>query len=803
MTLAIFPYGPPTRWLPSPACSASGYSRRRSARCVFWSRARLLLTLVAASVALALPPAWSWAQTHQQFSALLKEADQLRRQGKFVLAAEKLSAAYDRADDPTSRGRAAAALGQVYARMNLNDRAEARLTEALEALSDPRARALVALDLANLYASSGGWEEADVRYDEAVRLAPDDLPLTLSVRLNRARQLGSAAHLAELSAIARQLPALMDPVERARFALNIGLSARTVSRDETLGADEHAGALALAFRALDAARAEASQLSDDRLAAEAYDGLADLYEKAERFTDAIRLSERGLLHARRVDAQEPIIQLEWRLGRLLKRRGDDERALAAYRRAVRAVEAIRSDIPIHYQDGSSSFRVTLGPIYLQLTDLLLQRSRNIDPAQREVLWREAREQLERIKQTELDDYLRDRCTVASARVTGRQSLLAGTAIYYPIVLPDRLEFLIEHRGGIEPAGAPVPVTAKQLQAEVRAFLGALRARGPYAQHALQLYRWLIEPIEPILAKRGIKTVVSVPDSFLRLVPLGALHDGHDFLVKRFAIAVAPGLSFGSPIESQRPGNGILLAGLSEPGPVVNKLPRSLTSVLLRQSRAGSCRAHAPLQDSETTAALPQPATDFSDRTQALRGALSLCGIEQEIRNIEQAGSHSTQLLDESFTLQGLTEQMLHNSYRIVHIASHGFLGSSSEQTFVLTYDELLTLDRLQAMLRAAESPRPIDLITLSACHSAEGDDRAPLGLSGIAIRFHAKSALGTLWPVEDNATTELMSRFYKNLAVRGMTKIGALRQAQLSLIAGSEFSHPFYWAPFILVGDWQ
>jgi CHAT domain-containing protein len=141
---------------------------------------------------------------------------------------------------------------------------------------------------------------------------------------------------------------------------------------------------------------------------------------------------------------------------------------------------------------------------------------------------------------------------------------------------------------------------------------------------------------------------------------------------------------------------------------------------------------------------------------------------------------------------------------VVHIASHGVFGDSADDTFIMTFDELLTLDGLQALLR---DPRlrgaPIELITLSACQTAEGDDRAPLGMSGTALKARARSALGTLWPVSDAAASTLMAQFYRLLADGRHSKIGALREAQIELLKNPAQRHPFFWAPFILIGDWS
>jgi CHAT domain-containing protein len=193
----------------------------------------------------------------------------------------------------------------------------------------------------------------------------------------------------------------------------------------------------------------------------------------------------------------------------------------------------------------------------------------------------------------------------------------------------------------------------------------------------------------------------------------------------------------------------------------------------------------------------------SQRTGALREALALPGVRQEVEALARVLNGKV-LLDRDFTLQTLKAQMRATAPPVVHIASHGVFGSSAETTFIMTYDELLTLDGLQALLRDGR-PResPIELLTLSACQTAEGDDRAPLGMSGTALKARARSVLGTLWPVADDAAQQVMERFYRHLAEGRLSRAEALRDAQLTLAAKAGRSHPFFWAPFAFIGDWQ
>jgi CHAT domain-containing protein len=99
--------------------------------------------------------------------------------------------------------------------------------------------------------------------------------------------------------------------------------------------------------------------------------------------------------------------------------------------------------------------------------------------------------------------------------------------------------------------------------------------------------------------------------------------------------------------------------------------------------------------------------------------------------------------------------------------------------------------------------QPVELLTLSACETAAGDDRAALGLAGVAIKAGARSALATLWFVNDQASTSLVSSFYSHLKKEPNTsKAMALRAAQMELIGQPPYAHPCYWAPYLIIGNW-
>jgi CHAT domain-containing protein len=305
------------------------------------------------------------------------------------------------------------------------------------------------------------------------------------------------------------------------------------------------------------------------------------------------------------------------------------------------------------------------------------------------------------------------------------------------------------------------------------------AKPEYIGQARALYDLLLRPVEPLLTQGKVETLVVVPDGALRLIPLGALHDGERFAVAKYALATAPGLTITS---APRPGTDlgkVLLAGLSEPGPVLDKLPPQALERLT--GTEGSRGVRSP----------------------DLKEGLALPGVTEEIRALKDE-TKGDRLLNSEFTVARFRTQVGTGGYRVVHIASHALFSQRAQTSFILAYDDVLTIDELQTLLRREEvQQNPIDLLSLSACQTAEGDDRAPLGIAGAALRAHAGSALGSLWPVDDEATKMLMVRFYEQLISGKASKAKALQQAQLQLIGNQSFEHPFFWAPFILVGSWQ
>ena len=681
-------------------------------------------------------------------------------------------------------------LGASLLQARRYDEAEPYLREAYDKTADSE-RARYAIELGNLAAARQRPADALRFYAEARTLAGGDAALALVARINEARLADRRERPTLLAAISRDLASVNVPLARARLRLSVGTLASEV------------GSVQIAYENLDQARILAVQAADVRLEVEALDGLAQLYEQQGRYDEALRLSRRAIARAQTTDGMyaDILLRLEWRQGRLLAAQGANDEARAAYLRAIAQVESIRQDIPIEYESGRSSFRDTLEPIYLGLIDLLLKKADAADGSERVALLRRARDTGELIKQSELQDYLGERCSVDAARNSTQASVAPGTAIFYPIVLPDRIEVIFESGAGIR--RHTTTMDAQSLRNLVSSYTQKLRdGEADDRDGAVKLYDILVRPFENEIAAQRVHTLLVVPDGVLRLLPWATLHDGQQFLVQKYAVVINSGLSMTSQTAGHSEEFTALVAGMAEPGPVVDKLSsRSLAQVMNPSTARSALKlARQPVVRSLSTRA---PTTSAAERTAILKEQLALPGVKLEVESLAKI-LPGTSLLDTTFTTTRLSDEFAKGEYHIAHLATHGFFGSSADESFIMAYDNLVTMDGLQKLLQVEGVRKtPIELLTLSACETAEGDDRSPLGIAGAAIKAKAKSVLGSLWPVSDEAAQQIMERFYHGIVRDGLSKAEALRRAQVVLMANPDLSHPFYWAPFILVGNWR
>ncbi len=700
--------------------------------------------------------------TKGQIEALTRLALAQQNLGRYTQALQSLELALALAQqtgNSTSLASLYGSLGSTYLAAGNKDGAAEYLALALKLAREQGPPSLVAAilnDQGILLASQGSFPSALKAYQESAILAKEagDRVLAGKAMINSARaamRSGRPTDAKEWLNLAVDPVRALEPSRDQAYALiNIGLAYRDLRVDLAAGQDQ----LTLqAFTLLKEATAVAERLGDTRAASYAWGYLGNLYEHDRRFEEALTLTRRAMAAAQNANAPEALYQWQWQLGRILTVLGQLDDAIAAYRTAVFTSQSIRHEAALSSEDPHALFRDTRHPLYFGLADLLLQRAALTEsPKEVEPYLLEAREAIELLKAAELRDYFRDECVdTLKSRIKKLDVISPQAAVVYPIIFQDRTEILVSLPQGIQRFAVPIP--ADRLIQEIRILRRFLEKRTTleYLPHAQQVYDWLIRPWEPALASQSIDTLVFVPDGALRTIPMAALHDGKLFLIQKYAVATTPGLDLTDPRPADRRNIKILASGITE----------------------------------------------------SVQGFPSLPYVFNELNAIRKFYGGEV-MLNQDFLLPSLEKELKEKAFTMVHIASHGKFDEDVNQTFILTFDGKLTmgkLDRFIGLFRFREDP--LELLTLSACETAAGDDRAALGLAGVAVKAGAKSAVATLWFINDQASSVLVSEFYRQLHDHPTnSKAVALQRAQVAMLEDPIYDHPAYWSPFLLLNNW-
>ena len=697
----------------------------------------------------------------QQVEALANVSSAHLAIGQYDQAIAKLNNALSLAEklkDSTITAQLLGNLGNAYHRSGQYVEAHKYASRGLklaEELQNFSVMAGILNTLGNVYVDRKEYQKAIDTYRDCVQLANQNKDVLLEAKAltNSSMILIKMGHYQEahssLDKAEGPCQSLPSSHDKASILLTIGLAFNDL-RPHLSGIND--ALLLRSFEAFVRASEVANELGDRRLRSYAQGYLGQLYEEENRYNEALEFTHLAIFAAQQVQAPESLYLWQWQSGRLLAKMGKRENAISAYRRTVHTIQSIRQEMSDQPGCGESSFRESIGPAYLELVDLLLQHSVSLsDPQRVQDYLSDARQYIELLKADDLKDYFDDECIAAVRAKTINLDTVSQTAIViYPILLPDRTELLVSLSSGLE--RIKVDVTAEILSAEARQFQRLLKHRGlhEYLPKAQKLYDWLIRPLEPYLGTTAVDTLVFVPDGPLRMIPMAALHDGKEFLINRFALAITPGLDLTDPQKIERERLKVLAAGLTE----------------------------------------------------SVQGFPALPHVSLELDKISEV--YNAQLLeDQAFTDPGLEKEMKDKRFSIIHIASHGQFKSNAEDTFILTFDGKLTIDRLNHLVGLFRyRDDPLELLTLSACETAAGDDRAALGLAGLAIKAGARAALGTLWVVDDQASSLLVSEFYQQLQDASVSRANALQRAQIHLINDDRYNHPYYWSPFLLINNW-
>ena len=682
-----------------------------------------------------------------RLSALWGLADVYREQGKNRAALESLDAAALLATSPETQVLTDLRRGGVLYGLGRYEEAAALLKplRSQDAVLDPPARIGLLLDLGNVAVETDELREAVDYYDEAAQVAKvaASPALEARARINAVRAQLDAKDLREVEPRLEAIKALLPkcPEGRVRAELYVGLGNLYGRAINEFDFPRHwrGDALAAFQEALSAS-------TDAATRGYAYGFMGALYEDEGRLNDALSLSRKALFQAQQASLEEQVYRWEWQIGRILRAQGQLESADSAYERATFTLNKVK---PNFAAGSRNTFKQLVAPVYTQYADVMLSRATAMPSGeQKQHLLRQVRDLLETLKQAEVEDYFANACVVRN-QLDGMRSLTDGdAAVIYPVFLDQRLEVLIEAGNELVQFTAPVGINqATQTIRRFRLNLERSTAGDAFLPDAQQLYQWLIAPGEVFLSAHGVKTLVIVPEGALRTVPLSALNDGKQFLVERFAIATTPAIKLTQQLQNPRL-QSLLIGGVSE----------------------------------------------------GVQGFAELPSVNAEIDTVSGIYPGLT-MRDAAFQTNAVTLELESSHFSLAHFATHGEFNQDYRKSFILTYDDKLTLNGLQHAL-ALRGRDSLDLLVLSACKTAAGDDRAALGLAGVAVQSGANSVLASLWSISDPATAQLISSFYTKLKQPDHTKAESLREAQIELLHGERFNHPSYWAPYLLIGNW-
>ncbi len=513
-----------------------------------------------------------------------------------------------------------------------------------------------------------------------------------------------------------------------------------------------------------------------------YKGL--IHERRGEVEMAKRWIHQAILQASQCYAPEILYRWYWELGKRYRAAGKTTKAVGTLLKSMEILTPIQNEFFQGYHRKEGVFRERVKSVYLDLAGLYLALSKTQsktkprksekDPAKRneiEALLIQAKNVLEYLKVAEIQNFFQDECIAGENRAGTLQEKYPGTAVLYPIVFPDSLKLILSFEDGIRLY--EIDKDERSVYKMVRGFADRLQQpeNNRFRFYARKLYEWLISPIVHDLEAHDIHTLVVAPDAILGLIPFGALFDGKQYLIEKVAISMVPGMR----LTDQKRNRG--------------------------EMRALAC--------------------GLSSST---HGFSALPHVSRELETVDSIMG-GTVLTDMLFTRKAFEENLSRASFNVLHIATHGMFGPTPDQTFLLTHDGRFTMQALrQWVLDLKFRKEPVELMTLSACQTAIGDERSALGLAGSALGSGVQSTLATLWTVDDRAAFTLVKGFYEALlkfrsgsesiekhgaeldSVSAgdleMTKTKALQMTQQKMLETPSFSHPFYWAAFVLIGNW-
>ncbi|MBN3897744.1 MAG: CHAT domain-containing protein [Nostoc sp. NOS(2021)] len=564
-----------------------------------------------------------------------------------------------------------------------------------------------------------------------------------------------------------------------------GISPFTYCQTQILSSDNEA------LNLLQSSVLTSNNLQDNRLQSYANGALGHFWECRRDTKKALKYTQTAIIAAdKNLSAKDSLYLWEWQAGRILDKENHKEEAIASYQRAFETLEDIRQDILTAERDVQFDFRDVVQPLYRTLarSRLDLLEVGAIANKQRAKELSQVVETIDALKLAELQNYFGNDCILSGLNpkqvgelLEDNSAAFKNTGFLSSIILDGKTGILLQLPNQTtkfkwiedpNQEGTSKIVSSDRLQKKIAEFrTGLIRGEEEVnydTTTAAQLYDWIIRPFAENIKPETVKTLVFIQDGFLRSVPMAALYDRQQqkYLVETYAVATTPSLRLTTPKVRDRSTQKALILGLTQQATIDGKSFDALFSV------------------------------------------------PEEVSAVESLFPNHTDLIDDNFVPETFKQKLEKTTYPIVHIASHAQFGIIPEDTFIVTgKNQKLTISQLENSLRNLNSKLDsVELLVLTACETAVGDDRSTLGLAGVALQVGVKSAIASLWSVTDASTAELVKTFYTNYRNAGMSIAEALQKAQIRMINAKKlppseginikYDNPVYWAPMIAIGNW-
>ncbi|WP_036489482.1 CHAT domain-containing protein [Myxosarcina sp. GI1] len=473
--------------------------------------------------------------------------------------------------------------------------------------------------------------------------------------------------------------------------------------------------------------------------------LATYYEENSDYSRALFWNERAIRTAKLAQAPDIIYRWQWQAGKIYKSRGETQAASIAYEEAIAALQSIRRELA-NNEELAANFQFDIEPMYREYLELLLKKNNSRQNLIRVLEIRQL------LQLSELENFFRDNCLSINATSDSKSQKTANaqTAVITTIILERETYIILQLPDGSLQARR-ISISKPNLEKIIRQWRYDLEQQenDNYILRSRQLYELLLAPIEADLVKYKIQKLTFVNDGILRNVPMSALHDGNNYLIFNYAIANSLGLDLSADVQPNFPtSDKALLFGLSEGVSEFSPLPY----------------------------------------------------VDEELESISRLIPRTDSYLNHRFSLDNFVNRTESNRGNLIHIATHGTFAGTLSDSFLQAWNNKIALTELETVLseRNLNYDERIRLLFLSACETARGNEKATLGMSGVALRSGVETIIGSLWSLSDRQASLLVQKFYHYAIEDELPFDMALRQAQLDLISMLD-NHPALWSSFTLI----